>query len=449
MTKPILNPKLKIQNGASRLGIGFLFLLGGCGPALNAEPKTAPAAALEVVLAGKPARKDLPLYITEPARIEAIEQTPIHSKLAGYVAEVAVDYGDVVKKDQRLLTLSVPELDAELMQKQALLEQAHSELRQAEAAAKASEAVVATARSKVAQAEAAQARAEADVERWRSEAARISQLAAGGSVTTQLVEETHQKKRIAEASFAETRAAIEAAQAGVAESQAQAAKAAADVDAAKARVRVAEANVTQVESLRSYLTIKSPFFGVVTSRRVDTGHFVLPASGGDAPLLVVARTDKIRAIVAVTEGDAGYVDQGDPVILSIPALRGADIPGKITRTTFAVGASNRSLETIIDLDNADGRLRPGLYATAKITLVERKDALTLPSAAVIRQGKEAFCYKLLAGKAIKTPIQVGIKVADDIEITSGLTDADIIILNKASSLKDGQPVEVLPPAQKK
>src|SRR5262249_13197409 len=157
----------------------------------------------------------------------------------------------------------------------------------------------------------------------------------------------------------------------------------------------------------------------------------------------------MRVFVAVPEMEAAYVNIGDPATIEVQSLRGAEVKGSVTRTGFALDTSSRSLETIIDLDNADGRLRPGLYATAKITLAEQANALTLPSVAVVRQGKEAFCYRLIGGKATKTPLQLGIKVGDDWEIAGGLADADTVILNKAASLKDGQAVDVLKPEAKK
>src|SRR3954453_4194124 len=133
MTKQFQNPKSKIQNGLPLLIL--CMALAGCTSAI-AQPKAgAPAAggALEVVMADKPARKTLTLTTTQPARIEALEQTPIHSKLAAYVGEVLVDYGDQVKKDQPLIKLVAPEIDAALAQKRALLEQSRANLLQAEA----------------------------------------------------------------------------------------------------------------------------------------------------------------------------------------------------------------------------------------------------------------------------------------------------------------------------
>jgi HlyD family secretion protein len=450
MAKQIQNPKSKIQNCCLCLFGAILF--AACAPAAMAQPKAAapPAggAALEVVMAGKPTRKTLTLTTTQPARVEALEQTPVHSKLAAYVGEVLVDYGDQVKKDQPLLKLVAPELDADLVQKQALLEQARAGLLQAEAGSKAAEAAITTATAKAVQAEAGIDRAHSDVARWRSEFSRLGQLATSGSVNRQIVDETQQKLGAAEASLKDATAAIDAAKALVAQAQAEAAKAASDVTAAKAHIRVAQANLARSEAEHSYLTMRAPFDGIVTLRRVDLGHFVQPAASGSAPLLVVVRSDKMRVFVAVPESEAAYVDVGDPVTIESPTLGGAELKGKVTRTSAALDTVNRSLETIIDLDNSDGRLRSGLYATAKITLQEQANALTLPAAAVVRQGKEAHCYRLISGKAAKTPIQLGIKVADEFEVTSGISDNDTVILNKAASLKDGQAVEQLRPTAK-
>jgi RND family efflux transporter MFP subunit len=424
--------------------------LAGCQPAAVAQPKVgAGAAGLEVVMAGQPTRKPLELTTVQPARIDPLEQAPIHSKIAAYVGQVLVDFGDEVKKDQPLLKLLAPELDAAVAQHRALLEQAKAQLVQAEAGARAAEAMIATAQSRVAEAEARIDRAQTDIVRWRSEFARIGQLASSGSVNRQLVDETQQKLGAAEASLKEATSAIDAAKAVVQQVQAEAAKAASDVEAARANVKVAEANLHQAQAEHSYLTISAPFTGVVTLRQVDPGHFVQPAGGGVAPLLVVARHDALRAFVAVPEVLAGFVDVGDPVLLDVAALQDGEYNAKITRTSFALDPSSRSLTAIIDLHDPQGRLRPGLYATAKITLVQRPNVLTLPAAAVVRRGKDAFCFRLVGGKAVETPLQVGIKANDEFEITGGVGENDTVILNKASSLKNGQSVEVLKQEAKK
>jgi RND family efflux transporter MFP subunit len=426
-------------------------IVAGCGAPVAADHKQPDASAaaggsLEVVMAGPPVRKTLTFTTTQPARIEAIEQTPIHSKLAGYVAEVLVDYGDVVTAGQPLVKLSVPEMEVDVAQKQALIEQAAAEIAQAEAGKQAAESAVATAESKVVQAEALIARNQADVERWQSEFARYEKLVAGGSVNQQLADETKQKLRAAEAGRTEADAGIAAAKAALEQAKSGVKQAEADIVAAKVRQRVAEANHKHAETLLSYAEIKSPFAGVITSRGVDPGHYVQPAGASTSPLLVIARTAVARIFVAVPELEAGYVDVGDEATVAVQSLRGAEFTGKVTRTSFVLDETSRSLMTIIDLDNQEGRLRPGTYATAKLKLDEHQDVLTLPAAAVVRQDKEAFCYRLIDGKATKTLVQLGLRVGDDWEITSGIAEGDMVILNKAGTLKDAQPVEVLKPA---
>lgn len=403
---------------------------------------------LEVVQAGKPVRKSLTLTTTQPARIAPFESAPMESRIAGYVSEVLVDVGDKVTKGQTLVRLSAPEIEAELNQKRALLEQAKAEVRRAGAGRSAAEVNVRTAGAKVVQAEAGIRRVDADATRWKAELARLEKLVAGGSINAQLLDETRQKLAAAEAARDEAAAAVEVARASVLESQAEVVKAESDLVAMEALVRVAEANVAHAQAMTSYLTIVAPLDGVVTKRQVDPGHFARPATGTAAPLLTVARVDKLRVFVAIPESEAASVDLGDPVTLEVKALRGAEFSGRVSRTGFAVDPTTRALETVIDLEQP-GELRPGMYAMARLTLTDRPNVLTLPATAVVRQGKEAFCNRLLDGRAVKTPIQLGIQVADEWEIVGGLQETETVILNKASSLKDGQLVEVAKTEPKK
>lgn len=449
---------MRPANNSPGLWCSAVFLLGlamtGCRPGAEAggAAGAAPPAdaapsreSLEVVVAGPPVRKSLTLFTVQPARVEPIEQTPLQSKMAAYVAEVTADFGDRVERDQPIVKLAAPELDAELAQKKALLAQTRAELAQAQSSVKAAQAAVATAEARVKESQAAVDRSQAEVRLRQLEFARAEQLATSGSLNQQLVDEAQQKLSASEASVAESLASAQSVKALVAQATAEADRAKADVEAARSRVSVATANIEHVEAMRTYLTLKAPFTGIVTERRVDPGHFVQPAAADSQPLLVVARTDKMRVIVPVPESEASYVDIGDAVSIQIPSLRNAEFAGQVTRTSLSLGEGSRALDVIIDLDNADGRLRPGMYATARVTLQEQKDALTLPGAAVVRQGKDAFCYRLVEGKATKSPLQLGFRVGDDFEIASGLSDSDTVILNKAAALKDGQAVEATKP----
>jgi membrane fusion protein (multidrug efflux system) len=156
----------------------------------------------------------------------------------------------------------------------------------------------------------------------------------------------------------------------------------------------------------------------------------------------------VRAFVAIPEIEVGLIDRPIDATIQVQALGNAPIEARVQRASWALDQNSRSLVAIIDLPNEGGKLRPGMYATAKLLLAERKDALVLPTAAVVRKDKDAFCFQVQDGKVVQTPIQLGIKVGDDWEIASGLSGDETIALNKAATLKDGQSVDAAPPEVK-
>lgn len=431
----------------------ILVLLTGCQEKAraNPQPNAAPAGsvALEVVLAAPAARKTMTLNSAQPAQLVPIAQAPIHSKLSAYVDEVLVDYGDVVEADQPLVTLRVPELQQEMKQREALLAAAVAARRQAESAIKAAEAAVATAQSQRAEAEAGVSRSAADVRRWQSELSRFERLSAEGAIDRKLVDEAQQKSQAAQSSEREAKAHAASALALIAEAEAKIAQRQADVVATEAAIQVAQANLDLSRTMLDYAVLKSPFSGVITQRHVDPGHYVEPNRASSPPLLTVMKTDTIRVLVSVPEAESGMVDEGDEAVIEIQALANAAFRGQVSRTSVSLDRENRALLAIVDLPNPDGRLRAGMYALAKLKLEERPDVLVIPSAAITRQAADVFCFRFIDGHAVRTPIQLGLRVGDEYEVVSGLSPDDTVILNKAANLQDGQAVSVTKPAEKK
>ncbi|HEX3601607.1 MAG TPA: hypothetical protein VHU84_15755, partial [Lacipirellulaceae bacterium] len=179
---------------------------GASAPATTVVP--AKGATVARVTVGKPQHKTLIAKTTQPARIEAFEETPLFTKIAGYVGEVHVDIGDKVTKDQSLVTLRVPELADDVQQKTALVNQAEAEFKQAEAAVVAANAAAETATATIAEAQANTTRAAGEYERWKSEYERVKSLAGIGSVTQKLADETLNQFHAAEAAREAAAAAV-------------------------------------------------------------------------------------------------------------------------------------------------------------------------------------------------------------------------------------------------
>lgn len=429
----------------------FTALMLGCSGPKGAEQAQRPdqraeAGGVERVTAGPPQRKDLILTTTQPASIRAYEETPLSPKLSGYVSEVLVDIGDSVKTSQVLLRLHAPEMLDEQRQKQALLRQAEAEIGQAQAGIVAADAALTASRAGIAQAEAVVLRAESALAQYKSESMRIEKLAEAKSVTEQVADESRARLSAAEAGRQAAQAGLEAAHAAVAESESELTRARADLTAAEARQQVAAANLAYAETMLGYLELKAPYDGVVTQRNADAGLLVKASSAASEPLLAVVRTDRLRVSLDVPESEAAYVtagDNGDAAVVTVQALRGRQFSAIVTRSSWALDPANRSLRVEIELPNDDGVLRPGMYATASLVLEKRPDARTIPATAVVRDNTQTLACVVRDGKVERVPIQLGLRVADDVELLSGLDEHSTVVLTRADALADGQPVEVI------
>src|SRR5262249_41622385 len=152
------------------------------------------------------------------------------------------------------------------------------------------------------------------------------------------------------------------------ESAAKLGKARADIAVAEAHLQVAKQNRDQAKTLLQYAKLTAPFDGVVTRRNVATDHFVQPATGTKAePLFVIERRDIVRIFVEVPEADTGWVNKGAAARIRVQALQGQEFAGQVTRTSYSLDRTARTLVAEIDLPNSKDQLRPGMYVLATIT----------------------------------------------------------------------------------
>jgi multidrug efflux pump subunit AcrA (membrane-fusion protein) len=393
-----------------------LVAISGYGRGNAAAPaEAAPSESAEVPVV-RPERQAVRHTVEQPGQIEGFEQTPIYAKVAGYVARWNADLGDRVKAGQVLAELSVPELKEELRQKEAAVALAKAQVGQAERDLTAAEATLKKSEASLKLAEAGRTRVESNYTRWEAEYGRVRSLIPSGSATQSNLDETRDAFKSAQAARDENRASIQLATAAVAESKAQCDRAASGVQVAEARRDAADADRRHTAALLDYTTIRAPFDGVVTRRGIDVGHLVQPPTGtGAAPLFVVTRTDPVRIFVEVPEADAPLVTDGTPAVVRVLAPQEREIEGRVTRTSWVLDTQTRTLRAQIDLPNPDGRLRPGLYATARIT-VDRPGAYTLPASAILAQDDEPAVFRVEDGRAVRTPVKLGVRQGNSVEV---------------------------------
>jgi RND family efflux transporter MFP subunit len=434
--------------------------LSGCTREPTAAPANAPAlapatAAPVSVKVVTPKRQTLSWSVEQPGSVMAFETTPVVAKLSGYVSNVHVDLGDRVsgptatEPGALLAEVSIPELVQEANQKAALVEQAAAEVVQAVRGAESAAEQIRVAEAMVAEAKAVSARVTADIERWSSELKRIEGLVGGRVVDSQTLDETRKQYKTAAAAKDEMDAKVASAAAAVREAKAKKGRADADVLAAEAHQRVAAADAERTKALLGYTKIRAPFAGVITARHVHTGHFLQPTGAKAEPLFVIARTDTLRVAVEVPEAATGQTKAGTPVVVRFPALGGREVAATVARTAGVLSPDSRTLRVEIDLPNADGSLKPGLFATVKVAATS-PDALTVPAAAVLFADETAYCFVVKDGKAAKQRVRTGRTDGGNVEVLgkrpAGVTTGDWaafdgaekVVIGNLGALADGQ-----------
>lgn len=225
-------------------------------------------------------------------------------------------------------------------------------------------------------------------------------------------------------------------------SQQEADQARSNFIAAQAAVDASKANVRRLEQLQSYERIVAPFDGVITARNTDIGDLIDAGSGSTNPreLFHLDSMGKLRVYVAVPEVDSDAIHDGDSATLTQDSNPEEKIPGTIIRNANAIDHSSRTLNVEVDIDNSKGVLRPGAYVFVHFHLPGVGNRVTVPSNALLFRG-EGLRVGIVRGDRVElVPVTIGHDFGNAVEITSGLTSAEEVVLDPPDSLVSGMQV---------
>jgi membrane fusion protein, multidrug efflux system len=214
-------------------------------------------------------------------------------------------------------------------------------------------------------------------------------------------------------------------------------------DEALAQLRADEAGLHLARARLDKMVITAPFDGVVGLRKVSAGDFV--DVGQD--MVNLEQIDPLKADFRVAEVYLAAVRPGQRIELAVDAYSGETFVGEVYAIDPLIDESGRSIVLRARLPNADGRLRPGLFARVTLVLNERDDALQIPEQALVPQGEDQFVFRVVDGKAALTKVEVGIRREGMVEIVSGLGPEDQVVTAGQLKIRDGAPVQPLPAAE--
>ncbi len=313
------------------------------------------ASALDLA-ATKPQTGTIHRWISLPASFVPWQQVALKARVAGYIQKITVDKGDLVTAGQKLIEISVPELEADLIGHRAQI-----------------------------------AAADIAVKRLHEARAKSPDLILPQSV-----------------------------------------------DDAEAKLAIAKAGMERANALLQFAQISAPFPGTITDRRVDPGGFA--AAGGDT-LLQLTDVSTLRLQVPVIETETSFLKVGQQVEAKVDALGGAVVKGTLSRITGTLDPATRTMLIEADFKNEDGKLRPGMFATARIAVEQHDKATIIPVAGLVMEKTNAFVFKHVDGKAMKTAVKIGFNDGTNVEVPD-LKPGDVILLPGTTLLADKQPATV-------
>jgi membrane fusion protein, multidrug efflux system len=218
-------------------------------------------------------------------------------------------------------------------------------------------------------------------------------------------------------------------------------KAKAELDKAKAAFDVVEASAQKARALLAYAKVEAPFDGIVTHRFVDAGALVPAGTSAQASasaIVTLQDLSSIRAQVSVPELDASLVAKDQPVMLSVEGLPGKVAQGIVTRFSYALDPTTRTMLVESEIPNADLSLRPGMYATIKVGVQKHDDALLVPADCLVMEKANAFLFLHADGKAKKTAITLGFNDGVNVEVAKDPVTGAFAIDEKAQVLRVGK-----------
>ena len=347
--------------------------------------------------------------LTLPGTVTPLKSAHIYAQASGFLKARYVDLGDTVRKGQLLALISAPDLDTTVSQQTAMLQQSKDGVVTAQAALRLQQVTY----------------------------DRVHTLVLHG-ILSQQEDDT-------------ALAAVESAQS--------------NLQAAQNAVKAAQAAQAHAQTLADFEQVRSPIDGTVTARNVEVGNFVSPsgaalgvtplppagstggpptggAQGGE--LFDVVDLRSLEIFVAVPEQDAPFVQTGQPVDLIFSELPGQTFTGKVIRTSDSLSQQTRTLLAEVQVNDAQHRLRPGMFASAQMHYRAPAPGILISGDSLLTLAQGQFVPVVEDNIVQMRPVQVGRDLGTQIYITAGLKDGDLVVVSPNDLVKQGARVTTRP-----
>ena len=472
-------------------------------PAPPAAEEAAEENAIEVTTVAPRLSKEFADTAEAPAFVEPYYRADLEARVAGPVESIQAAIGDKVEKGQELVRVDVPDLVAEVDQKNALIEQRKREKTLSEKMREVAQEAVATAHINIRHKETMVRVADAELAAKNTMHERFLVLTRLESANQAIAVQTKKEAEAAQAAKVAAEVAVDKAKSDLKEAEAKLAAAETDVMLKDALIDVARSDLKRATAMRNLAVIDAPFKGKITQRNADPGYFVQNAATARAkPLLSLARIDIVTVYAKLPDNYARYVTPDTEAVIHLRDRPGLAFHGKVTRFSDSLQnpQHDRTMRVEVDLYNGTaaeyerlqaeekaaklpygdlkntllaartGRpedklpslpvitgkaapgepdlLLPGMYGKMRLLLRTFNNVYLIPSYAIVHEGGQSYLYLVKGGSAHKVEVRIRAdngKLARVALIGEGgetrrLSGDEEIIASNQGELSDGQAV---------
>ena len=364
------------------------------------------------------------------------------------VKKINVEEGALVKKGAVLAVLDSDQLRAQLDSERARLASAIANVTKSIQPNRQEDingvvAAVAQAKANVKDSEAALIQAQENLKNANTNVRRYKELAQDGAVSVQEYENRATTAIVDEANVKSAQERVNAAVFGMKQykermTMAQIGGRKEDIDMARASVAEIQGNVRRLQTQIDQTIIKAPVDGLVSRRDVHIGDI----SAAGKVMFLMARDNRLELRAQVPEADLKSVKPGELVTVDSALSGNAQINGRVREISPLIDMDTRQATVRIDVPT-EGHLKAGMYAEGHIN-VGQVMALTVPAQAVISRDEKNTVFKLHGDQVESCPVTLGNRDSNFVQISSGLSAKDPIVLDGGGFLKDGDYVAVAP-----
>lgn len=213
--------------------------------------------------------------------------------------------------------------------------------------------------------------------------------------------------------------------------------------AKQAMVAASQANVMRLQQLQDYERVYAPFDGVITQRNTDIGDLIQAGQNtASTELFDLAQMSELRVYIPVPEVYAQAVKTNEKVTLTSDEYSGQTFAGTVVRNSDAINPATRTLNVEVDVNNANGKLQTGAYVFVHLTVPPIQGAVTIPATTLLFRTAGLRVAVVCDGHVKLVPITVGHDYGSSVEVVTGLSPQDAVIVNPSDSLASGQAVRI-------